>query len=33
MLDKFVMVKCLNCPHMSIGDENVQNIGLKGNIN
>ena len=33
MHHKFVMVKCLNRPHISVGDKNVQNIGLKGNIN
>ena len=30
---KFVMAKCLKCLHISIGDKNVQSIGLKGNIN
>ena len=30
---KFVMVKWLNRPHISINDKNVQNIGLKENIN
>ena len=29
---EFVMVKCLNCPHISISVKKVQNIGLKGNI-
>ena len=33
MHHKFAMVKCLNCPHISISDKNVENIGLKGNIN
>ena len=33
MHHKFVMVKCLNCRHVSMTDENVQNIGRKGNIN
>ena len=33
MHHEFVMVKCLNCPHICISDKNVQNIGLKGNIN
>ena len=33
MHDKFVTVKWLNCPHIFISDKNVQNIGLKGNIN
>ena len=33
MHHKFAMTKCLNCPQISISDKNVQNIGLKGNIN
>ena len=33
MHHKFVMVKWLNCPHISINDKNVQEIGLKGNNN
>ena len=33
MHSKFVMEKWLNRPHISINDENLQNIGVKGNIN
>ena len=33
MHKKFVTEKWLNRPHISINDKNLQNIGLKGNIN
>ena len=33
MHNKFVMEKWLNRPPISINDNNLQNIGLKGNIN
>ena len=32
MHHEFVMVTWLKCPNISINDKNLQNIGLKGNI-
>ena len=33
MHNKFVMEKWINHPYISINGKNLQNIGLKGNIN
>ena len=33
MRHQFIIVKWLNCLHISINDKNVQKVDLKGNIN
>ena len=33
MLKKIIIEKWINRPHISINEKNLQNLGLKGNIN